>query len=265
MFMKFDLSPFTSSRRATMRIKIAAAAMAAFCLLAPAPAAAHPGPPPGPPPDLVAAAAALAAYGAYEILVPFEWMEKGTVSAFLNKSPSTSTDGDGSVWPLGLGFVFPDAQFPGEAASVALADIGAFTIRHANVYGVQAGGVMAAVKDTCAGIGVGGLFAAAENVYGIQVGGLLSSCRSDLYGIQVAGYANDVPGLCAGMQAGVVNMAGDVRGAQIGFSNNAGDVSGMQIGVINVAQNVSGIQIGLINVIADNGMLPVSVLVNVGL
>ena len=197
----------------------------------------------------------------YELLVPFDWMSTGTVSEFLNQSPSTSTEGDGSLWPFGFGFLL-DSQFPGEAASVALADIGVLTVRHANVYGVQACGLKAAVTDDCAGLSVGGLFAAAENVYGIQVGGLLASCRSDIYGIQVAGYANDTPGICAGMQAGIVNMAGDVYGMQAGFTNHARDVSGMQIGVVNVAHNMRGVQIGLVNVIKDNGILPVSMLLN---
>ena len=197
----------------------------------------------------------------YELLVPFDWMRNGTVSDFLNHSPSTSTEGAGSIWPFGFGFLL-DSQFPGEAASVALADIGVLSIRHANVYGVQACGLKAAVTDDCAGLSVGGLFAAAENVYGIQIGGLLSSCRSDIYGLQVAGYANDAPGLCAGMQAGVINMAGNVYGMQAGFTNYAKDVSGMQIGVVNVAQNMRGVQIGLVNVIKDSGVLPVSMLFN---
>jgi hypothetical protein len=207
---------------------------------------------------------ALAVYGTFEMLIPLEWMEPGTVSDFLTPAPSRSTDGDGTVWPLGLGFFFPQGQFPGEATSVALADIGAFTIRHANIYGVQAAGVVAATTDTCAGISVGGFSSAADTVYGIQVGGLLSSCRSDIYGIQVAGYANDTPGLCAGMQAGTVNMAGEVCGAQIGLTNCARDASGMQIGVVNVAQNMQGVQIGLINVIKNNGMFPSSPFINMG-
>ena len=203
----------------------------------------------------------MAAYGTYELLVPLDWMHNGTVSDFLNQSPSTSTEGAGSIWPFGFGVVL-DSQFPGEAASVALADIGVLTVRHANVYGVQACGLKAAVTDDCAGISVGGLFAAADTIYGIQVGGLLASCRSDIYGLQVAGYANDAPGLCAGMQAGVVNLAGNVYGAQIGFTNSADDVNGMQIGVVNVARNMRGVQIGLVNVIKDNGILPVSMLIN---
>ena len=104
--------------------------------------------------------------------------------------------------------------------------------------------------------------AAADTIYGIQVGGVLASCRSDIYGLQVAGYANDAPGFCAGMQAGVVNMAGNVYGAQIGFTNSADDVNGMQIGVVNVARNMRGVQIGLVNVIKDDGILPVSMLIN---
>ena len=213
-------------------------------------------------PRIFAACGGVAAgIGAYELLVPFDWMRNGTVSDFLNQSPSTSTRGDGSIWPLGFGFLL-DSQFPGEAANVAFADIGVLTVRHANVYGVQACGLKAAVTDDCAGLSVGGLFAAAENVYGIQVGGLLSSCRSDIYGLQVAGYANDTPGICAGMQAGVVNMAGNVYGMQAGFTNHARDVAGMQIGVVNVAQNMRGVQIGLVNVIKDNGLLPGSMLIN---
>ena len=202
-----------------------------------------------------------AGFCTYELLVPLDWMHNGTVSDYLNQSPSTSTEGAGSIWPFGFGLVL-DSQFPGEAASVAFADIGILTVRHANVYGIQACGIKAAVMDDCAGLSVGGLFAAAENVYGIQVGGLLSSCRSDIYGLQVAGYANDTPGICAGMQAGLVNMAGNVYGAQIGFTNSAGDVNGMQIGVVNVAQNMRGVQIGLVNVIKENGVLPVSMLFN---
>ncbi len=206
-------------------------------------------------------AGAAASFCAYELLVPFDWMRNGTVSDYLNQSPSTSTEGDGSIWPLGFGFLL-DSQFPGEAANVAFADIGVLSIRHANVYGVQACGLKAAVTDDCAGLSVGGLFAAAENVYGIQVGGLLSSCRSDIYGIQVAGYANDTPGICTGMQAGIVNMAGNVYGMQAGFTNSAKEVSGMQIGVVNVAQNMRGVQIGLVNIIKDSGVLPVSMLFN---
>ena len=238
-------------------------AMLVRCLLAPKPAAAMDCPPPEAF-ELAALVAVYTTYLAYETLVPFDWMEQGTVSKFLERKQPSSPEGDGSVRPLGFGFTFPDGQYPGEAASVALADVGALTIRHANIYGVQAGGVMAMVTDTCAGIGVGGLFAAAENVYGIQVGGLLASCRSDIYGIQVAGYANDTPGLCAGMQAGTVNMAGEVCGAQIGFTNCARDASGMQIGVVNVAQNMQGVQIGLVNIIRNNGMFPASPLVNMG-
>ncbi len=212
----------------------------------------------------IARLAAVAAMGTFELLVPFDWMKAGTVSDFLKQMPPPSTDDAGSIWPIGLGFVFPEGQFPGEAASVALADIGVFGVRHANIYGVQAGGLLVEATDSCAGISVGGFSSAADTVYGIQVGGLFSSCRSDLYGIQVAGYANDTPGLCAGMQAGVVNMAGDVYGAQIGFTNCGGDVSGVQIGVVNMAQNMQGVQIGLVNIIRNNGLFPSSPLVNVG-
>ncbi len=214
-------------------------------------------------PELVELAGA-ATIGVGHLLVPYEWMEAGTVSEFLKQIPPSPTEGDDSIWPLGFGFNFPQGQFPNEAASVALADIGVFSIRHANIYGVQAAGLLVKATDTCAGIGVGGFGAAAGTVYGIQVGGLFSSCRSDLYGLQVAGYANDTPGLCAGMQAGVVNMAGEVCGAQIGFTNRARDASGMQIGVINVAQNMQGVQIGLVNVIKNNGMFPASPFVNMG-
>ena len=239
------------------------AAIICRCLLAPRPAAAMvPLPPEAI--EVMAYVAFYVSYCAYEVLVPFDWMEQGTVSEFIEKTQPPPADSDGSIWPLGLGFSLLDGQFPDEAASVALADIGVLTIRHANIYGVQAAGLVATTADTCAGVGVGGLFAAAENVYGIQVGGLLSSCRSDLYGIQVAGYVNDTPGLCAGMQAGTVNMAGEVCGAQIGFTNRAGDVSGMQIGVVNMAQNLQGVQIGLVNVVKNNGMFPASPFVNMG-
>jgi hypothetical protein len=207
----------------------------------------------------------IAGFLTYQALVPLAWMEPGTVGdVLINKAPPPSTDCDGSIWPLGFGFNFPQGQFPGEAASVAPVDVGVFSVRHANIYGVQAAGLLVKATDTCAGIGVGGFGAAAGTVYGIQVGGLFSSCRSDLYGLQVAGYANDTPGLCAGMQAGVVNMAGEVCGAQIGFTNRARDASGMQIGVINVAQNMQGVQIGLVNVIKNNGMFPASPFVNMG-
>ena len=214
-------------------------------------------------PELVELAGA-ATVGVGNLLVPYEWMEAGTVSDFFKRVTPPSTDADGSIWPFGFGFNFPQGQFPGEAASVAPVDVGVFSVRHANIYGVQAGGLLVEATDTCAGISVGGFGSAADTVYGIQVGGLLSSCRSDLYGLQVAGYANDTPGLCAGMQAGVVNMAGDVYGAQVGFTNRGGNVRGMQIGVVNLAQNMQGVQIGLVNIIKDNGAFPASPLVNMG-
>ena len=207
----------------------------------------------------------MAGFLTYQILVPLAWMEPETAgNVLINKAPPPSTDCDGSIWPLGFGFNFPQGQFPGEAASVAPVDVGVFSIRHANIYGVQAAGLIAKATDTCAGISVGGFGSAAGTVYGIQAGGLFSSCRSDLYGLQVAGYANGTPGLCAGMQAGVVNMAGDVYGAQVGFTNRGGNVRGMQIGVVNLAQNMQGVQIGLVNIIKDNGAFPASPLVNMG-
>ena len=240
-----------------------AATIVLRCFFAPKPAAAMV----YIPPEVIELAAIglyYAADGVCKLLMPLDWMKPGTISDFLEPAQSPSTDGDGSVWPLGLGFAFPQGQFPGDAASVALADVGVFAIRHANIYGVQASGLVAVTTDTCAGMSVGGFSSAADTVYGIQVGGLLSSCRSDLYGIQVAGYANDTPGLCAGMQAGTVNMAGDICGAQIGFTNSAGDVSGMQIGVINVAKNMRGVQVGLVNVIKNNGLFPASPIINMG-
>ncbi len=208
--------------------------------------------------------AVFAACGVCELLAPFGWMDIGTVSSQFDRLPAVSTEGGGGLWPLGLGLAFPDAQFPGEGAGVVGIDIGLFTARHANVYGMQVGGLAALVTGDCAGIAVGGLCAAADNIYGVQVAGLLASSRSNLHGLQIAGYANDVPGCCTGVQAALVNMAGAIVGAQIGFTNYAREVHGLQIGLLNMADSLDGLQLGLVNFVRLNGLFPAAPLMNAG-
>ncbi len=229
--------------------------------------------------ELFVEGSVVVAYGAYKLFVPLDWMEPGTVSGQFALATNDRMEGDGSIWPLGFGLV-PPLHYPNEEAGVALADIGVVAAGHANVYGVQVGGLAAVTYCNCFGVGVGGLMANAvsiygiqvggllansySNFYGIQVGGLLASNHSDLYGMQIAGYANDVPGTCYGMQAGTVNMAKSVVGMQVGFTNYAQDLYGMQIGVVNVADSLGGFQLGLVNVIRENGVFPASPILNMG-
>ncbi len=57
--------------------------------------------------------ATIGSYCAYEVLVPFDWMDVGTVSKRIGNWSSASTGGEGSIWPFGIGLDFTDAQFPG--------------------------------------------------------------------------------------------------------------------------------------------------------
>src|SRR5262249_20907318 len=67
-----------------------------------------------------------------------------------------------------------------------------------------------------------------------------------------------------GLQLGAGNYAKEMNGAQLGVANIAGKVSGAQIGLFNHAESLRGIQIGLVNHAEDGGIVPWSVLLNMG-
>lgn len=70
-------------------------------------------------------------------------------------------------------------------------------------------------------------------------------------------------GNVTGIQWGAVNVAQNhISGAQLGFFNYAESMKGLQLGFVNYAKYIDkGVQIGLVN-FAENGFLPVMILVN---
>lgn len=55
-----------------------------------------------------------------------------------------------------------------------------------------------------------------------------------------------------GAQAGLVNIANNVKGTQVGLINISGNIDGCKVGLVNIADSINGVAIGLIN-IAKNG------------
>ena len=90
-----------------------------------------------------------------------------------------------------------------------------------------------------------------ENVTGIDLG--LWGRAIYFQGFQVNVLRNDVKDDMSGFQLGLYNSVGggQLLGLQAGLVNLAGEVQGFQIGLINRSETMVGYQVGLINVIRD--------------
>ena len=69
------------------------------------------------------------------------------------------------------------------------------------------------------------------------------------------GLINNVTDEMAGLELGLVNLAGSCVGAQVGALNIADDMCGLQLGVVNFAGNFHGVQLGHINMSTEGGAL----------
>lgn len=83
--------------------------------------------------------------------------------------------------------------------------------------------------------------------------GLLANYADNYKGIQLAP-VNVARGAVSGWQGGIVNFTEDrMAGLQIGVVNIAGRLTGLQLGLINYAATAKmGVQIGLVNLIPEN-------------
>ena len=69
------------------------------------------------------------------------------------------------------------------------------------------------------------------------------------------GLINNVTDEMAGLELGLVNLAGSCVGAQVGALNIADDMCGLQLGVVNFAGDLHGVQLGLVNMSTEGGAL----------
>ena len=69
------------------------------------------------------------------------------------------------------------------------------------------------------------------------------------------GLINNVTDEMAGLELGLVDLAGLCVGAQVGALNIADDMCGLQLGIVNFAGNLHGVQLGLINMSSEGGAL----------
>ncbi len=147
---------------------------------------------------------------------------------------------------------------------------------NSNVYGIKTGQVISTGIGRVFGLEASWFLAGTDNVEGLQASWLTcfnnqldgiqaSFCynysRDRLYGLQ-AGSVNISGDLCGfqpgalnlaksleGFQAGAVNLSDALYGLQGGvIFNKTGEMVGVQLGLLNITSEISGFQSGLINI-----------------
>jgi hypothetical protein len=96
-----------------------------------------------------------------------------------------------------------------------------------------------------------GLWGRCQYFEGFQLNVIRNDARERCSGFQVGLYNTIGRGSLGGIQIGLWNEAHSVNGIQAGVINLAGDAFGFQIGLINRCETMNGFQAGLINVIRD--------------
>lgn len=120
-------------------------------------------------------------------------------------------------------------------------------IAHAGeIRGAQLSAVGGSVEHRLQGVQLSGALDFADVVVGAQVSGFLAWTHRDLEGLQLSAGVNHADRLW-GVQAGLINIGGDVVGTQAGLVNIARSVRGAQVGLVNLADHVEGAPIGLVN------------------
>lgn len=112
------------------------------------------------------------------------------------------------------------------------------------------------VGGRASGVQIAWLFNTNESLEGWQASAFVNHVNGDATGLQVASMVNHAGGTLSGAQAGLVNVAHDVRGAQLGLVNVGRSVNGTMIGLVNVADDVDGVPIGLASVTKSGGVHP---------
>lgn len=83
---------------------------------------------------------------------------------------------------------------------------------------------------------------------GMQAAGIFNRAGNDFIGIQASGIFNSVSGILYGLQSGIINFAAEkVIGLQAGTVNISGDIIGIKSGVVNLSGNTYGISAGVVN------------------
>jgi hypothetical protein len=88
----------------------------------------------------------------------------------------------------------------------------------------------------------------------VQLSAVANLTAGSCVGGQVAGFINYTNDRLSGVQAGVMNIAGEFRGAQIGALNVAGEASGTQIGIVNWSEQINGVPVGVVNLTGEGAV-----------
>lgn len=172
---------------------------------------------------------------------------------------------------------YSPAQLPSSASSVDGIRMSIFLGECQNIRGLDLG-LIDLTEERAYGLQVGGFHFVRVNAYGAQFAAAGNWVDNDFYGLQCAGIMNVAlhSSACmqvsacncaidslAGLQAGLVNVAGPTKGAQLGLFNHLESGSGMQIGLVNSADALEGIQIGLVNRLGNSKWCKWTMLANI--
>jgi len=118
--------------------------------------------------------------------------------------------------------------------------------QNSNVYGLKTGQPISSGTGRVYGIEVSWFVAATDNINGLQVCWIYTQSKY-LQGIEASLICNYNKEQLDGLQAGLVNIAGNLTGFQPGFICVTKDLNGIQGGFIDVAQGKTiGAQFSLV-------------------
>lgn len=119
---------------------------------------------------------------------------------------------------------------------------------NSNVYGIKTGWPISSGQGSVYGLEASWFAAATDHIQGVQACWVYTG-NTDMQGVQASLACNVNQNRFRGLQAGVVNVAGDIQGFQPGAVNVANNVMGVQAAALtNVSTGeVVGAQLGLYN------------------
>jgi hypothetical protein len=146
---------------------------------------------------------------------------------------------------------------------IGLAQVGAVAYTGGTIYAPVQAGLVAHAREYQGILQFGVGLASARKFQGLAQVGVVTMGETHT-GLQL-GVVNLVKEEQNGAQVGVANFASEKEnGVQLGVTNYARRLTGVQVGLFNRTDSLHGVQLGLANYARSGGMVPFSVIVNVG-
>lgn len=115
------------------------------------------------------------------------------------------------------------------------------------------GGRLSLIYGDCQelyGLDVGVAGAVQESAYGIQVNAVWNGVDVDMSGAQIA-LLNTVSANAFGLQAGILDISGEMTGCQLGLLDFSDDCYGAQLGLFAKSRDLHGFQLALLDMADD--------------